>query len=146
MDLSAVVEIATMTKSVADAVKAVMPTVKGNKKAEAALSAVSERVYDLQSRVIDLQAKVLELQEENRQLGAKLRSAEQEATQREAYEPKMVGQGLVMVLQGTPGPPYFCHSCLQRGNNPVQLGPLPRSFHDMGTHRCPKCESLVTLR
>jgi len=137
--VSAVVTLTTKLTELVNKVKAKPP-----KEAKAAIGELQDLALTLQSRLLELQAQALSLQSENADLREQIRQQEKRALEREKYERRRIGSATVVVPKDDPET-YLCASCYAAGRL-VYLDALSESFRGIGTHRCPSCDSVLTIR
>lgn len=137
--VSAVVTLTTKLTELVNKVKDKPP-----KEAKAAIGEVQDLALTLQSRLLELQAQALSLQSENADLRAQIRQQEERALEREKYERRRIGSATVVVPKDDPET-FLCASCYTAGRL-VYLDALGAPFRSIGTHRCPSCDSVLTIR
>lgn len=110
-----------------------------------------QSILGLQDDVLRLQGDVLRLQEENgslreqaSELREKIREKETRTLDREQYERRKVGGATVVVPKDDPET-FLCATCFE-AEKKVYLNKLSPTFQSFGTHRCPKCDSVVSAR
>lgn len=108
-----------------------------------AVAEAQELVLSLQARLLQAQEQALALQDENRELRAQVRQYEERTTEREKYERRKMGGATVVVARDDPET-LLCATCYAKGKE-VFLDRLSGPFAVMGTHRCPSCDSFLTL-
>lgn len=131
---------ANSVKAVVEAIKAALDKAKG-KEALAKLIDAQKLALSVQSSLIEAKEQALALQEENRQLRVQLRQYEKAAQVRENYEHRKVGDTAVVVGKDDPET-YLCATCFDQGFNAYLI---PGNYFG-GTHLCPICQVVVSLR
>ena len=111
----------------------------------------SKQLIAAQRAVLDAQARELALNEEIRKLKAAVAERDEKINQKDAadaelaqYEQCEINGTWVMIKAGQPKGPFYCSGCYDSGRKKI-LAPMSSTFHVIGTHRCPSCDTAYTL-